>query len=143
MKEKASTASTSRSERGAATLVYDGNCPFCSAYVRLLRFRDSVGEVLLIDARDGGPLVEELAAASINLDEGMALSMGGRIYHGDDCIHALALMSGGNTLFNRVNAWVFRSPGRARVLYPLLRSGRNATLMLLGRRKFKLDQPPR
>ena len=46
------------SSSGEAWLVYDGECPFCSTYVRLLRFRQSVGTVHLIDARDGGPLVE-------------------------------------------------------------------------------------
>jgi predicted DCC family thiol-disulfide oxidoreductase YuxK len=75
------------SSSGEAWLVYDGECPFCSTYVRLLRFRQSVGTVHLIDARDGGPLVDELAAAGFDLDEGMALKMGGRVYHGSDCVH--------------------------------------------------------
>lgn len=131
--------STSRSaETPAASLVYDGECPFCSAYIRLLRFRASTGAVDLIDARGGGPLVDEIVAAGLDLDDGMVLKMAGRFYHGDDCIHALALMSGGSTLFNRVNAWIFKSPARARLLYPMLRAGRNAALRLLGRRKLSL-----
>jgi len=126
------------SKAPAAWLVYDGECPFCSAYIKFLRFRESAGAVELIDARGGGPLVDEIVAAGLDLDEGMVLKMGGRIYHGDDCIHALALMSGGSTLFNRANAWIFKSPARARVLYPMLRAGRNAVLRLLGRRKLSL-----
>lgn len=121
-----------------AWVVYDGECPFCTAYVRLLRLRESAGRVHLVDARLGGPVVEEIARAGLDLDEGMALKIGGRIYHGDDCIHALALLSGDVGLFNRINAWVFRSPARARVLYPLLRAGRNTALRLLGRRKLRL-----
>ena len=124
------------SETGKAWLVYDGECPFCSAYVKLLRFRQSVGTVHLIDARGGGPLVDELIAAGIDLDEGMALKMGGRVYHGSDCVHAIALLSGDLSAFNRFNAWVFKSPRRARYLYPVLRAGRNAALALLGRRRL-------
>ena len=41
-----------------AWLVYDGDCPFCSAYVRFVRLRDAVGTVHLVDAREGGPVVD-------------------------------------------------------------------------------------
>lgn len=122
-----------------AWLIYDGGCPFCSAYVQLFRFREAVGTVHLIDAREGGPLVDELVQSGMDLDEGMVLKMAGRLYHGDDCVHALALMSGDQSFFNRLNAWVFKSPARSRFLYPILRAGRNAALALLGRRKLHLN----
>ncbi|CAN0407117.1 unnamed protein product, partial [Scytosiphon promiscuus] len=32
-------------------IVYDGECPFCSQYVKMLRIHESVGTVRLIDAR--------------------------------------------------------------------------------------------
>jgi hypothetical protein len=48
----------------------------------------------------------------------------------------LALLSSRGTLFNRINALVFRSYERARLLYPILRAGRNVTLKILGRRKI-------
>jgi protein-disulfide isomerase len=41
------------------TVFYDGACPFCSAYVRMVRLRKAAGEVRLIDAREGGPIVME------------------------------------------------------------------------------------
>ena len=122
-----------------AWLVYDGDCPFCSRYVRYLRLRDAVGKVLLINAREGGPLVDEMIDASLNLDEGMVLKMGGRYYHGADCIHALAMLSSSCDAFNRVNAAIFRSPTLSRALYPILRAGRNAVLRGLGRTKIHRD----
>lgn len=121
-------------------LIYDGDCPFCSRYVRYVRFRDAAGSVQLIDARDGGEIVEEILRAGYDLDEGMVLKVGDRIYHGADCIHALALMSSESGFFNKLNAWMFRSPARSRVLYPFLRTGRNCVLRLLGRRKFHDDE---
>jgi len=47
----------------AAWIVYDGDCPFCSRYVRLVRLRDAIGPVALVNARDGGELVDEIRAA--------------------------------------------------------------------------------
>ncbi len=125
-----------------ASLIYDGECPFCSAYVRFIRFRASVGTVYLIDARDGGPLVQELVAAGIDLNEGMVLKMADRIYHGSDCINVLALLSGEYGFLNRLNAWIFRSPARSALLYPILRAGRNITLKFLNREKLKLQSEP-
>jgi predicted DCC family thiol-disulfide oxidoreductase YuxK len=119
-----------------AWLVYDGDCPFCSRYVRYVRFRDAVGEVHLVNAREGGPVVDEVVRHGLGLDEGMVLVMGGRLYHGADCIQALALMSSGSDTFNRLNAAVFRSASLARLLYPVLRAGRNGVLRALGRRKI-------
>jgi predicted DCC family thiol-disulfide oxidoreductase YuxK len=118
-------------------IVYDGQCPFCSRYVKLVRLRESLGQVRLVDAREGGPIVEELQRAGVDLDEGMALKLDGRLYHGHDCIHMLALLSTPSSAFNRLNAALFRSPRAARLLYPVLRAGRNAALRLLGRSKMR------
>jgi predicted DCC family thiol-disulfide oxidoreductase YuxK len=132
------SAAEARTRRAGAEawLVYDGECPFCSRYVRYLRLRDAVGKLHLVDAREGGPLVEEMKAAGLDLDEGMVLKMGGRHYHGADCIHALSMLSGGSGAFNRINAAIFRSPTLSRVLYPVLRAGRNTVLRALGRSKL-------
>lgn len=116
-----------------AWIVYDGECPFCSRYVKLVRLRDSIGPVELVDARRGGPVVDEVVAAGLDLNEGMVLKLDGRLYHGDACINMLALLSTPSGAFNRFNAAVFGSRKAARALYPVLRAGRNATLRLLGR----------
>lgn len=120
----------------AATIVYDGDCPFCSRYVKLVRLRESVGTVKILNARDGGPLVAEILAAGLDLDEGMVLAMDGQFYHGDDCIHRMALLSSPSGPFNRFNRAIFRSPTASRLLYPVLRAGRNSVLRLLGRSKI-------
>ena len=124
----------------AAVIVYDGECPFCSRYVALLRLRDSVGPVRLLNAREPDPIVTELRSAGYDLDEGMVLKYGGRTYHGADCIMMLAMLSTPVGPFNRVNAAIFRSPTASRLLYPVLRTGRNAVLRLLGRTRIA-DMP--
>lgn len=121
-------------------LLYDGECPFCAAYVKMVRLRDVVGPIPLINARDGGRELDEALATGLNLDEGMVLKFDDRLYHGQDCINRLALMTTPSGAFNRINAWVFRSPTRSRLLYPVLRTGRNTVLRLLGRRKLDAEQ---
>ena len=123
-----------------AIIVYDGECPFCSRYVAVVRLRDSVGPVRLVNAREPDPIVDELRRAGYDLDEGMVLRYGGRTYHGADCIMMLAMLSTPVGPFNRVNAAIFRSPTASRLLYPVLRAGRNAVLRLLGRTRIA-DMP--
>lgn len=117
-------------------VLYDGECPFCSAYVQMVRLQDAVGKVRLVDAREGGPELAEVRAAGLDVDEGMVLKYDGVLHHGDDCIHVLSLMTTPSGAFNRLNAWVFRSRRRSKLLYPWLRAGRNAALSLMGRKKI-------
>ena len=117
-------------------IVYDGDCPFCSRYVKLLRLRDALGMVELVDARRDHPIVRLLAAKHVDLDQGMALVIGDQISVGAECIHQLALLTTPVNLFNRMNAMVFRSRRASRLIYPLLRAGRNLLLRLLGRAKL-------
>lgn len=117
-------------------VIYDGECPFCSAYVRMVRLRNVAGKVHLLDAREPHPVVEEIKSLGFDFDEGMALKIGDAIYHGNDCIHQLAMMSGPSGVLNRLHFWVFQNPKRAQLLYPYLRAGRNLALRLLGKRKI-------
>ena len=120
-------------------LIYDGECPVCNSYARYVKLKKSVGSLVLVNARDGGPYVERVRTAGLDLDEGMVLSYGGRFYHGADCIHMLALLSTSSGLFNRINSAIFRSARLSAVLYPALRCGRNLLLRLLGRKPLRLQ----
>lgn len=132
-------------EREASTqsgnwLLYDGECPFCSAYVKMVRLRENAGPIQLVDARDDGPEYHQALEMGFDLDEGMLLKLSGQYYHGKDCIHALALLTREHDVFGRINSWVFRSQQRAAILYPILRAGRNLALRMLGRKKLS-DHP--
>jgi len=114
-------------------IVYDGECPFCSSYVRLYRLRAAAGEVHLVDARGGHAILDEIRARNLDLDRGMAVKAAGRFYHGPEAMQFLSLLSDGNGLFSRLNRLLFRHPAWARGLYPWLVRGRLLTLRLLGR----------
>lgn len=117
-------------------IVYDGECPFCSSYGRLQQLRAAIGPVRIVNARNGGPEVELLKAKGYDLDEGMALFYQGEIYHGDACIHMLALLSDARNSLSGLIARLFRREGVARWLYPWMRAGRNLTLRILNRRQL-------
>ena len=122
-------------------VVYDGDCPFCSRYVAFQRFRETVGRVELVDGRERPSIAASLGVAGYPLDTGMVLVWRGEIYHGDACIHRLALLSSGSGLFNQLNAAIFGNRTVARVLYPILRKGRDAVLWVLGRSRFSSFVP--
>ncbi|EPC04631.1 hypothetical protein L861_04740 [Litchfieldella anticariensis FP35 = DSM 16096] len=121
--------------RKEIVLVYDEQCPFCDHYCRLVRLRESVGSLTLVDARQDTAIMEEITEAGLDIDQGMVLKMDGRLYYGDDAIHMLALLSSRSGIFNRLNYWFFRSAKRARFWYPVLRACRNFLLKLLGKTK--------
>lgn len=136
------TMSPIKADKGTAWLVYDGECPFCDAYVRHLRVSEAVGGLHLVNARQGGRVVEEVQARGFDLDRGMVVKLGGQFYHGAECMHVLASLSTRSGFFNRLNAALFASPTVSRWIYPLLRLGRGASLALWGRRRISPRRRP-
>lgn len=117
-------------------LVYDKECPACNHYCQIVRIRESVGKLKIIDARESSEVMKEITAQGLDIDQGMVLKMGGRLYYGSDAIHALALISSRSGVFNRLNYWIFKSKSLSHILYPVLRFFRNLLLKLLGKTKI-------
>ncbi len=115
------------------TIIYDGDCPFCSSYVRMARLREAVGRVELVDARSADPRVAEAAAAGLDLDDGMVVLWQGRRHYGAEAVYLIACLSGEGGLGNRLQRRLFRSPRVAAALYPWLVRGRRLWLRLAGR----------
>lgn len=118
-------------------LVYDGECPFCSQYVKVFRLKEAIGPVTLVDARQGGDVVDDVASRGYDLDEGMVMILGDEYYYGADCVHKVAMLSTESGLFNRINGFVFKHRRLANCLYPILKLGRRIVLTVLGRDKIK------
>ena len=113
-------------------LVYDKQCPACDHYTQLVRLRESVGELELVNAREDSALMTEITAAGIDIDAGMVVRMKGDLYHGADAMHVIALLGSRSGWFNRLNYALFRNRAVARLAYPVLRAGRNLLLKLRG-----------
>ena len=118
-------------------LVYDKQCPACDYYSRLARIKASVGNLVLVDARDGGRIMNEITTAGLDIDQGMVLKMGEKLYYGSEAIHMLSLLSTRSGIFNRLTFFLFGSKRISAVIYPILRACRNILLKVL--RKSKIN----
>ena len=114
-------------------VIYDGECPFCTAYVRMLRLKQAVGEVELLNARDPHPLVDALKDEGIDFDAGMVVKHGNTVHHGAAAVQWLSLMTTPSATFNGLMAGIMKDERRARLLYPALRAGRALALRFKGR----------
>ena len=117
-------------------LVYDRECPACNSYCQILRIKESVGSLRIVDARESSAVMNEITDQGLDIDQGMVLKMGDQLYYGSDAIHALALISSRSGLFNRVNYWLFKSRTVSEVMYPILKTCRNLLLKMLGKTKI-------
>ena len=113
-------------------LVYDGECPVCTAYTQYIRIRKTVGRLHLIDARHASPLMAEITQAGLDIDHGMVVKVKDALYYGPDAIHILTLLGSPSDLFNRINFYCFRTRTGARILYPIAKTCRLILLKLLG-----------
>ena len=117
-------------------LVYDKECPVCDAYCQVVRIRESVGYLRVVNARESSAVMKEITDMGLDIDQGMVVKMGGQIYYGSDAIHVLSLISSRVGLFNRSNYWIFKSKRGSQSLYPILRTCRNLLLKFLGKTKI-------
>jgi predicted DCC family thiol-disulfide oxidoreductase YuxK len=112
-------------------IVYDGACPFCTAYTLLVQLREQF-QVELLSARSADPRVDEFLRRGYLLDEGMLLQIGHEIYVGAGAMHRLATLSNTHGILNQMQRAVFFWPWLARMLYPLLRWVRRLALLVRG-----------
>lgn len=113
-------------------IVYDDRCPFCRNYCQLVKIKEAAGDLILIDARQDSEIMNEITANGLDIDHGMVVKINKKLYYGADAIHILALMSTKSGVFNRLNAWIFKSKRISSLIYPILKNLRNLTLKLIG-----------
>lgn len=125
-------------DRPGLEIVYDGDCPFCSSYVGMLRLRATVGPVELIDARSGDPRVAAFAAQGFSADTGMIVRHRDDVLHGAEAMRLLTLLSETRGPLSWLLRQMFRHPRAALPCYRVLAAGRRLTLRLMGRRPIGL-----
>lgn len=116
----------------ALSVFYDGECPFCSRYVGMLRLQ-RVQDVCLVDLRGDPDMRRKLEEDGFEVDRGMVVDQDGQRFGGAQAVNVLALLATPSDAMNRINRTIFASPGLAAILYPVLRMGRWLVLLLLGR----------
>lgn len=117
-------------------IIYDKECPACNNYCQIVRIRENIGALKIINARDDSKIMDEITEKGMDIDQGMVLKMGSNYYYGSDAIYMLASMSSRSDVFNRLNFWFFKSKMLSRIFYPILRYFRNLLLKILGKSKI-------
>jgi predicted DCC family thiol-disulfide oxidoreductase YuxK len=115
-------------------LLYDGECPVCSAYVAMSRMRQLYPSLRVLDARAEPALVAELRSRGCEINEGMVLSLDNKIHCGAEVTRIIALL--GRSSPSRWRRLALHAIGGARWsgrLYPWLSRGRALLLRLLRR----------
>jgi predicted DCC family thiol-disulfide oxidoreductase YuxK len=116
-------------------LVYDGDCPLCHHAAHALRIQQTYGPLHLINARDSQdhPLMRLINAQKYDLDKGMVIYHGGKIYHGKAALSFMGMTSTSHAWYRHITS-----------LYPLLRATRNTLLHLRGKtmiRNLSINTP--
>jgi predicted DCC family thiol-disulfide oxidoreductase YuxK len=115
-------------------LLYDGECPVCSAYVALARLRDLYPRLKVLDARSEPDLVAELRGRGYEINEGMVLCLDGVIHFGAEATRMIALLGRiAPSRWRRATLGAIGAAPWSRRLYPWLNRARGALLRLLGR----------
>ena len=108
-------------------IIYDGECPFCARYADLADLRARGLSVRLQDARDTDLCATYPEAAGRDLDRGMLVRWRGQWFEGAAAMATISALVRGAPL-----AAAFRHGWLARLLYPLLRFGRDLVLRARG-----------
>lgn len=113
-------------------ILYDGECPFCAAYVKMARLKSLSGQIELLDARQHPALVAEHASEGRDIDQGMVVEIDGVTYFAGEAVWAInALLS--PSPFMRI----FSSKAFLVFIYPAMRGVRNLTVRLLGHKMIR------
>jgi len=115
-------------------LLYDGDCPVCSAYVGIARLRELCPGLQILNARAEPSLVEAMRRQGLDINEGMILSLGDTIYFGAEATRMIAAFGQSSpSIWRRTALGLVGAAPWARHLYPWLNGGRRLLLRLLGR----------
>jgi len=123
-------------------LVYDKECPICEFYCQRIDVRESAGELVRVNARDDSEIMHQITALGLDIDEGMVVRKGDKLYHGADAIHELAHLGSTKGFVNNAARLGFGSRKMARLLYPFFKFLRNLLLKMLGRTRINNLQRP-
>ncbi|MEM5471140.1 DCC1-like thiol-disulfide oxidoreductase family protein [Hoeflea sp. AS60] len=113
-------------------IYYDGDCYFCTNFVKLLKLRQAVGDVHLISLREDNDDVRRILASGLNVNSGFVVEHEGKLLHGAQAFHYLNTLSDPKNILSRVLFYVSNHEWLARVLYPLMVLGRYFVLILQG-----------
>lgn len=119
-------------------VLYDGDCYFCSNYVEFFSLKSIFEGIELLDARANFELAKNYLDKGVDLNRDMVIHVFGRDYVGPDAMVLVSTLTKERKgILSSLNSWIFSSPKRAKVLYPVLVRLRLAYLKLTFKDKIK------
>ena len=114
--------------------VFDGECPLCHMGASLYKLKQSVGEFVTVDARteQNHPVMQEVLAAGLDLNEGMVVKYRDALYHGRDALHLMATLGADDGALNKLNHHLFKHKPLATFCYPSMKVARSMALKIKG-----------
>jgi len=136
MTSRLTSSPLTNNKKSEIKIIYDGECPLCQNYVRLVKLREIIDDVQLIDARTNPDYVSAMNDKGLNIDQGMLVVYGDALYYGADAMHILSMLSNPKSWINAFIAFFFKNKTLAKLLYPICKAFRNAVLFILRRTKI-------
>ena len=118
-------------------LIYDGECPICNYTAKVIKLRQAVGKLEIINARIKHPLIDEVNNHNFDLNNGILVKYQGSLYYGNDAMHLLALLGSPVDIFNKINVVLFKYKVLVVICYPIFKFVRSCLLKILGVKKIK------
>jgi predicted DCC family thiol-disulfide oxidoreductase YuxK len=125
------------SGKSESWLLYDGDCPFCSSYIKLMKIREHYPDFELINARAKSSQLDEAKRLDYNLNEGMLIKLDETYYYGSEAIsiiNNISTLQQQRGIFFKIHKILFSRRAVTKVLYRIMRIGRLITLKLLGKK---------
>ena len=114
-------------------VLYDGDCPVCSAYMALAQLRRLRPDIQVLDARTQPDLVAALRAQGHDVNDSILVKLGPQVYSGAVATGLMAKLGSDNTIVRRAALYAIGGAPWAAAIYPWLRACRNLLLRVLGR----------
>jgi hypothetical protein len=129
-------------EANTLYLIYDGDCYLCHHTAQSLRFNHSVKHWLLLNARESHPLVNQILAKGVDLNEGLLVIYKHQMVSGKEALALLSLLTSPVNVINRCTSMLFKSKPLSFLAYPLLKLTRLFLLKIRGKKLINVKPTP-
>tara|TARA_Y100001968_G_C18912730_1_gene506015 strand:+ start:77 stop:478 length:402 start_codon:yes stop_codon:yes gene_type:complete len=114
--------------------IYDGECPFCNNFAKLLELRKILPSLQILDGRENLEKLTELYKKGYDLNKGAILINNGEIKHGADAISWIcSQIKDPNDSLLEILRIIFTSNNRSRIMFPFLLWARRILLTVKGK----------